>query len=308
MANHNSANDDLDTTNTVGDTEPATKHDVGIGGGLGAVGGAIIGALAGGPVGAVIGAIAGGAASAGAVDVVDKHDHDYARTESHDTTPDMNATTSSAIGADTYDAMPGAATGYTGAGDYQRSQAATPVDTGYAAAATPVDTGYAAAATPVDTGYAAAATPVDTGYAASAPAASAVGTDTGRTVELHEEVLSARKDQVQTGEVTMRKEVVTETKSIDVPVTREEVVIERHAVSGAAAGSFDTQTDEVIRVPVMEEQVTVQKTPVVTEEISLGKRQVTETEHITDTVRREEAYIENPDNVDVLERGVGKRN
>jgi len=286
MANHNSANDDLDTTNTVGDTEPATKHDVGIGGGLGAVGGAIIGALAGGPVGAVIGAIAGGAASAGAVDVVDKHDHDYARTESHDTTPDMNATTSSAIGADTYDAMPGAATGYTGAGDYQRSQAATPVDTGYAAAATPVDTGYAA----------------------SAPAASAVGTDTGRTVELHEEVLSARKDQVQTGEVTMRKEVVTETKSIDVPVTREEVVIERHAVSGAAAGSFDTQTDEVIRVPVMEEQVTVQKTPVVTEEISLGKRQVTETEHITDTVRREEAYIENPDNVDVLERGVGKRN
>ena len=286
MANHNSANDDLDTTNTVGDTEPATKHDVGIGGGLGAVGGAIIGALAGGPVGAVIGAIAGGAASAGAVDVVDKHDHDYARTESHDTTPDMNATTSSAIGADTYDAMPGAATGYTGAGDYQRSQAATPVDTSYAAAATPVDTGYAA----------------------SAPAASAVGTDTGRTVELHEEVLSARKDQVQTGEVTMRKEVVTETKSIDVPVTREEVVIERHAVSGAAAGSFDTQTDEVIRVPVMEEQVTVQKTPVVTEEISLGKRQVTETEHITDTVRREEAYIENPDNVDVLERGVGKRN
>lgn len=286
MANHNSANDDLDTTNTVGDTEPATKHDVGIGGGLGAVGGAIIGALAGGPVGAVIGAIAGGAASAGAVDVVDKHDHDYARTESHDTAPDMNATTSSAIGADTYDAMPGAATGYTGAGDYQRSQAATPVDTGYAAAATPVDTGYAA----------------------SAPAASAVGTDTGRTVELHEEVLSARKDQVQTGEVTMRKEVVTETKSIDVPVTREEVVIERHAVSGAAAGSFDTQTDEVIRVPVMEEQVTVQKTPVVTEEISLGKRQVTETEHITDTVRREEAYIENPDNVDVLERGVGKRN
>ena len=73
-------------------TEPATKHDVGIGGGLGAVGGAIVGGLAGGPVGAVIGAIAGGAASAGAVDVVDKHDHDYART-AHGTDTALTATT-----------------------------------------------------------------------------------------------------------------------------------------------------------------------------------------------------------------------
>ncbi len=125
-----------------------------------------------------------------------------------------------------------------------------------------------------------------------------------QSVELHEEVLSAHKDKVQTGEVTLHKEIITETKSIDVPVRREEVVIERHAVSGAAAaGSFDTQTEEVLRVPVMEEQVVVQKNAVVTEEISLGKREVTETQHVTDTVRREEAYIENPDSVDVLERG-----
>ena len=67
--------------------EPATAHDVKEGGAIGAVGGAVVGALAGGPVGAVIGAIAGGAASAGAVDVVDKHDHDFdstvARTDTH---------------------------------------------------------------------------------------------------------------------------------------------------------------------------------------------------------------------------------
>jgi len=125
-----------------------------------------------------------------------------------------------------------------------------------------------------------------------------------QSVELHEEVLNAHTNQVQTGEVTLRKEVITETKSIDVPVTREEVVIERHAVSGGAATNADfSTTEEVLRVPVMEEQVVVQKNAVVTEEISLGKRAVTETQHVTDTVRREEAYIENPDNVDVLERG-----
>lgn len=60
--------------------EPATAHDVGEGGALGAVGGAIVGGLAGGPLGAAIGAVAGGIASAGAVDVVDKHDGDYAET------------------------------------------------------------------------------------------------------------------------------------------------------------------------------------------------------------------------------------
>lgn len=282
MAHDNLTNNDLETTN---DTEPATKHDIGIGGGLGAVGGAIIGALAGGPVGAVIGAIAGGAASAGAVDVVDKHDHDYARTAPQTSTADMDAAPSYTAGTVADDTASRTATGYTGPGDYQRTPAATTAETGYAAAGAPMDTGYADAA----------------------PAASsAVGTDTGRTVELHEEQLRASTQAVQTGEVTLRKEVITETKSIDVPVTREEVVIERHAVSGAAAsGRFDTQSDEVIRVPVMEEQVTVEKTPIVTEEISLGKRDVTETQHVTDTVRREEAYIENPDNVDVLERGSG---
>jgi stress response protein YsnF len=83
-------------------------------------------------------------------------------------------------------------------------------------------------------------------------------------------------------------------------------VIERHAVSGTqAAGDvdFDSRADEVIRVPVMEEQVTVQKRPVVTEEVSLGKRQVTETQHVTDTVRHEEVRIDNPGNVDIRQRG-----
>lgn len=59
------------------DAEPATAHDTAEGGILGAVGGAVVGLFAGGPIGAVIGAVVGGAASAGAVNVVDRHDHDY---------------------------------------------------------------------------------------------------------------------------------------------------------------------------------------------------------------------------------------
>jgi uncharacterized protein (TIGR02271 family) len=81
--------DDALTTGTAtvhsSGTEPATTHDTTEGGIMGAVGGAIVGALAGGPIGAVIGAVAGGIASAGAVNVVDRHDHDYNRTVGTDT-------------------------------------------------------------------------------------------------------------------------------------------------------------------------------------------------------------------------------
>lgn len=85
MADNTTLNEDRNKAiDQANDTEPATGHDVGIGGGIGVVGGAIVGGLAGGPVGAVIGAVAGGVVSAGAVDAVDKHDHDYLQTVNAD--------------------------------------------------------------------------------------------------------------------------------------------------------------------------------------------------------------------------------
>ncbi len=117
-------------------------------------------------------------------------------------------------------------------------------------------------------------------------------------IKLYAEELSARKQNVQAGEVTLRKEVISETKSIDVPVTREEVVIERHAVGNRPAVGATFQ-DETISVPVMEEQVSVSKDAVVTGEVSVGKRQVTETQHLSDTVRHEELRVEKTGAVNV---------
>lgn len=112
-------------------------------------------------------------------------------------------------------------------------------------------------------------------------------------LQLREEELSARKQQVSAGEVTVHKEIVTETRTIDVPVTREEVVVERHPVNTAMTGNanFDN-ADQEIRIPVMEEQVTIEKTPVVTEEVEIGTRRVTENQHLTGTVQREELRVD----------------
>jgi uncharacterized protein (TIGR02271 family) len=120
-------------------------------------------------------------------------------------------------------------------------------------------------------------------------------------IQLREEELRAEKERVQAGEVRVRKEVVNEERTIDVPVTREEVVIERKpaARAGEVSGSIDE--NEEIRIPVMEEEVRVDKTPVVREEVTLRKQQVQGTERVSDTVRREEARIEHSGEANVRE-------
>jgi uncharacterized protein (TIGR02271 family) len=132
-------------------------------------------------------------------------------------------------------------------------------------------------------------------------AASNVAQSTGNqteSVQLREEQLQANKQQVQTGEVALRKEVVTEQQSINVPVTHEEVVVERRPVSGQSTDQ-PIGEGETYRVPVSEEQVNVTKQTVPTGEVSVGKRQVQDTQQVSDTVRREEARVERQGDVNV---------
>ena len=122
--------------------------------------------------------------------------------------------------------------------------------------------------------------------------------ESGERVQLREEELRPRTETVEAGEVGIRKEVVTEQRSMDVPVTREEAVIERHPVERTPA-SGDIGEGEEVRVPLREEQVRAEKETVVTEEVNIGKRPVQETEQVSGTVRREEARVDTEGQVDV---------
>jgi len=125
-------------------------------------------------------------------------------------------------------------------------------------------------------------------------------------IELREEELHAHTRPVDAGEVRVRKEVTTEHKTIDVPVQHEEVVIERHAASGRAS-SGDIRAGEEIRIPVMDEEVVVDKKAVVKEEVSVGKRTVHETERVSGDVRKENVRIDQKGDVDIKgETGKGK--
>lgn len=127
---------------------------------------------------------------------------------------------------------------------------------------------------------------------ASGRASQAAGTtEDVQTLRLREERLQATKTSTQVGEVDLRKEVISEQQNIDVPVTHEEVYIERRAGAGQVSDA-PIGEGEAIRVPVSAEQVNVAKQTVQTGEVSIGKRQVQGTQQVTDTVRHEEARVE----------------
>ena len=147
-----------------------------------------------------------------------------------------------------------------------------------------------------------AVTPATATPAAPVTAATARtgATTTEKTIPIREEELHVEKKPTRTGEVDVHKEVVTEHKTIDVPVQREEVVVERHPVAGRPASSADFKDkQEEIRIPITEEQVRVEKQPKVVEEVTVGKRKVQENQQVGGTVRKEQVEVTRKGDVDV---------
>jgi uncharacterized protein (TIGR02271 family) len=109
-------------------------------------------------------------------------------------------------------------------------------------------------------------------------------------LHLRKEELDIAKNKVQIGEVEISKEIVEEQKIVDVPVTHEEVVIERRAVDNEPSDS-PVGLRETIHIPVSEERVEVGKHTVVTGEVSAIKRETVENRQVKETLKREEARL-----------------
>ena len=123
------------------------------------------------------------------------------------------------------------------------------------------------------------------------------GTATDRTIDagetiavpVREEELSATTTARELGEVRIEKDVVAEERTLSVPVTEERVRVERRAVDRpAGAADANAFQDETIEVPVYGEDVQLQKSVRVAEEVEIGKEAVQREQQVTGTVRREE--------------------
>lgn len=127
--------------------------------------------------------------------------------------------------------------------------------------------------------------------------------DSNPVLQIREEQLDISKKQVQTGEVTMHTEVFTEERTIKVPVTREELVIEKKVMDGDTANSIKKHT-ETIRIPVSEERVEVKKHLVILEDVNFYKQDFQDNKHIEETLKKEKINIKTSGNPVIIEQKI----
>jgi uncharacterized protein (TIGR02271 family) len=109
------------------------------------------------------------------------------------------------------------------------------------------------------------------------------------SVPLMEEQLEVRRRVVDRGEVDIHKKVETVTKTVDVPLRREVVHVER--VQGTDLkpdATYHAFEDQTFRVPLRGEEAEVVKRAVYTGEVRIHKRPVEQARHLSAQLRHEE--------------------
>ena len=109
---------------------------------------------------------------------------------------------------------------------------------------------------------------------------------------LSEEQVKVGKRTVDAGSVRLRKVIRTEIVNQPVEIRHEEVVVERVSADqvrgGAATSDFK---DETIDVPLSREEVVVSKEAHVTGAVRLHKTAELETQNVSETVRKEDVEV-----------------
>ncbi|QTG81329.1 DUF2382 domain-containing protein [Arthrobacter crystallopoietes] len=140
-------------------------------------------------------------------------------------------------------------------------------------------------------------------YDDAAGSRGAVGHDTsGPTTDdamtRSEEQLHVGTESRETGRARLRKYIVTENVTQTVPVSREEVRIEREPITDANAGaalSGPDLSEEEHEVVLREERPVVEKETVPVERVRLEKETVTDQETVSEEVRKEQIETDGDD-------------
>ena len=108
--------------------------------------------------------------------------------------------------------------------------------------------------------------------------------------------MGTRSEEV--GRARLRKYVVTENVTESVPVSREEVRLEREPITDANVGNAldgPAISEEEHEVTLHAERAVVEKEAVPVERVRLDKTTVTEQEQVSEGVRKEEIELEGVD-------------
>jgi uncharacterized protein (TIGR02271 family) len=125
-------------------------------------------------------------------------------------------------------------------------------------------------------------------------------------IQLREERPVVQTQQEQAGEVRVGTHVTEREETVEVPVREERVVIERTPVQGEARGGEITGRDETIDVPVMRERADVEKETVVTEEVNVRTEATERQEQVQTTLRKEELDVQGDEGVVTDQQRAGR--
>ncbi|MCU1406524.1 MAG: hypothetical protein JWQ43_2827 [Glaciihabitans sp.] len=131
------------------------------------------------------------------------------------------------------------------------------------------------------------------------------GSTTDDAMTRSEERLHVGTEKVEVGRARLRKHVVTEMKTITVPVSREEVTLVREPISEANIGDATAGPDiseEEHEIVLTEERVIVSKETVPVERVALDTKTVTEQRQVTEEVAHEEIELIEPGTADTNNR------
>jgi uncharacterized protein (TIGR02271 family) len=124
------------------------------------------------------------------------------------------------------------------------------------------------------------------------------GPTTDDAMTRSEERLNVGTEQREAGRARLRKHVVTEQQTVNVPVSREEVRLEREPITDANVGNATSGpniSEEEHEVILNEEVPVVTKETQPVERVRLSKETVTDTETVSDEVRKEQIDTDAPD-------------
>ncbi len=127
------------------------------------------------------------------------------------------------------------------------------------------------------------------------------GPSTDDAMTRSEEQLNVGTERRESGRARLRKHVVTENVSTTVPVSHEEVTIEREPITEANRGeamSGGDLTEEEHEVTLTEQRPVVEKETVPVERVRLGTESVTEQQQVDEAVRKEQIETEGTEGVD----------
>jgi len=124
------------------------------------------------------------------------------------------------------------------------------------------------------------------------------GPTTDEAMTRSEERLRVGTEQREAGRARLRKHIVTENVSTTVPVSHEEVTLEREPITDANRGdalSGGDLTEEEHEVTLTAQRAVASKETVPVERVRLGTETVTEQQQVDETVRKEQIEAEGVD-------------